>query len=148
MNNTSSSQLFLSGPERPMFMEKGLYSGYKNRNGLACELPATLESGEEYTSTGFLDALPHEFIKQIAVRKVQLDIECSGQALLSFYILLENEKIYHCKDYNLTEGKNSVDLPKVLLDEPNGQLIFFKIKACLLYTSPSPRARRKWRRPA
>jgi len=129
MKKSTYSRLFLSGPEKPMFMEKGLYSGYKNRNGLGCELPATLESGEEYTSTGFLDALPHEFIKQIAVRKVQLDIECSGQALLSFYILLENEKIYHCKDCNLTEGKNSVNLPTILLDEPNSRLIFFKIKA-------------------
>ena len=129
MNNPKISQLFISGPEKPMFMEKGLYSGFKNRNGLACELPATLESNEEYTSTGFLDALPHEFIKHTGIRKIQLNIQCSGNALLSFYILLENEKIYHCKDYNLTEGNNSIDLPQIILNEPNGRLIFFKIKA-------------------
>ena len=129
MNRPKYSQLFLSGPESPLFIEKGLYSGYKNRNGLACDLPANLETNEEYTSTGFLDALPHEFIKQIAVREVQLNIECSGKALLSFYILLENEKIYHCKDFTLTEGNNSINLPKALLNEPNGRLIFFKIKA-------------------
>ena len=129
MPTSLPEHIYISGPEKPFFMEKGLYSGLKERDGLPNPLPVSLKLNQEYTSTGFLDALPHQFLQKVGLKKVIFRANISGEALLSFYILLENKKIYHCQDFNLSDGVNQIDLPDNLVNEPNGRLIFFKIKA-------------------
>ena len=131
MTITQPEYFYISGPEKPLFIEKGLYSGLKDREGLASPLPLTLKISQEYTATGFLDALPHQFLRQLELKEIILNVHLKGKAILSFYILLENKKIYHCQDYQLTEGSNQVLLPHSLINDPNGRLIFFKIKALL-----------------
>ena len=129
MQTSLPQQIYISGPEKPFFMEKGLYSGLKDRDGLPNPLPITLKLNQEYTSTGFLDALPHQFLRQIGFKEIQFRINISGEALASFYILLESKKIYHCQDFHLVDGVNQISLPSSLINEPNGRLVFFKIKA-------------------
>ena len=128
MPTSLPEHIYISGPEKPFFMEKGLYSGLKDRDGLPNPLPVTLKLNQEYTSTGFLDALPHQFLKQVGFKKILFRAIISGEAILSFYILLENKKIYHCQDFLLSDGVNQINLPDNLVNEPNGRLIFFKIK--------------------
>ena len=129
MASTLPEHMYISGPEKPFFMEKGLYSGLKDRDGLPNALPVTLKLDQEYTSTGFLDALPHLFLNQIGFESILFRIKVSSKILLSFYILLENKKIYHCQDYHLADGDHQISLPRNLVNEPNGRLIFFKVKA-------------------
>lgn len=129
MSNTPTKHFYISGPETALFLEKGLYSGLKDREGLPSLLPITLKANQEYTSTGFLDALPLQFLRKLNLREIYFRVQVSGEALVSFYVLLQNKKIYHCKDFELTQGLNDLLLPSSLINEPNGRLIFFKIKA-------------------
>ena len=129
MSNIPTKYFYISGPETPLFFEKGLYSGLKSREGLPSLLPITLKANQEYTSTGFLDALPLQFLRKLNLREIYFRAQISGEALVSFYVLLQNKKIYHCKDFELTQGLNVLLLPSSLINEPNGRLIFFKIKA-------------------
>ena len=129
MSNIPKKYFYISGPEIPLFLEKGLYSGLKNREGLPSLLPITLKESQEYTNTGFLDALPLQFLRKLNLREIYFRVQITGEALVSFYILLQNKKIYHCKDFELKQGLNVLLLPSSLINEPNGRLIFFKIKA-------------------
>ena len=86
MPTSLPEHIYISGPEKPFFMEKGLYSGLKDRDGLPNPLPVTLKLNQEYTSTGFLDALPHQFLKQVGFKKILYRAIISGEAILSFYI--------------------------------------------------------------
>lgn len=125
----NSKKFFISGAEKPFFIEKGLYSGLKEKNGLPSPLPITLKAGQEYTGTGYLDALPHGFISKVKLKNIIFQATTTGHAILSFYILLENKKIYHFQDFSLKDGVNEIALPSGLINEPNGRLIMFKIKA-------------------
>ena len=129
MSNTASKKFYISGAEKPFFIEKGLYSGLKEKNGLPSPLPITLKSQQEYTGTGYLDALPHGFLSKINLKNIIFQVTISGPAVASFYILLQNKKIYHFQDFSLENGVNEISLPSGLINEPNGRLIMFKIKA-------------------
>ena len=129
MSNTDTKKFYISGAEKPFFIEKGLYSGLKEKNGLPSPLPISLKPHQEYTGTGYLDALPHEFLSKIKLKNIIFQATISGPALASFYILLENKKIYHFQDFPLKVGVNEIALPTGLINEPNGRLIMFKIKA-------------------
>ena len=82
MQTSLPQQIYISGPEKPFFMEKGLYSGLKERDGLPNPLPVSLKLNQEYTSTGFLDALPHQFLQQVGLKKVIFRANISGKVLL------------------------------------------------------------------
>ena len=72
MSNIPTKYFYISGPETPLFFEKGLYSGLKSREGLPSLLPITLKANQEYTSTGFLDALPLQFLRKLNLTKATL----------------------------------------------------------------------------
>ena len=129
ISNTLPKKFYISGAEKPFFIEKGLYSGLKEKNGLPSPLPVTLKAKQEYTGTGYLDALPHGFLSKTNLKKIIFQATTSGAAIVSFYILLENKKIYHFQDFSLESGVNEILLPTGLINEPNGRLIMFKIKA-------------------
>ena len=129
MSQDSPTSLYLSGPEKPLFLEKGLYSGYKSRDGLGAILPINLKKDEEYSSVGFLDALPHDFLKELAIQEIQFNIQSKGRLLISFYVLLSNKKIHHCQDIVVEDSIHTITLPRSLANAPNGRLIFFKVKA-------------------
>ena len=128
MSKPLQKYFYVSGPEKPVFIEKGLYSGLKEKNGLPSTLPITLKTTQEYTGTGFLDALPHAFLNETGLKNIIFHAEVSGESTASFYILLENSKIYHVQDFPLKSGTNEIALPKSISNEPNGRLIMFKIK--------------------
>jgi hypothetical protein len=129
MSNTNSKKFYISSAEKPFFIEKGLYSGLKEKNGLPSPLPISLKAQQEYTGTGYLDTLPHGFLNQTNLKNIIFQATVSGPAIVSFYILLENKKIYHFQDFPLEHGANDISLPTGLINEPNGRLIMFKIKA-------------------
>ena len=129
MSNTHLKKFYISGAEKPFFIEKGLYSGLKEKNGLPSPLPITLKAHQEYTGTGYLDALPHGFLNKTKLNNIIFQATLSGPAIISFYILLENKKIYHFQDFPLKADVNEIALPMGLINEPNGRLIMFKIKA-------------------
>lgn len=129
ISNKDPKKFFIADAERPLFIEKGLYSGLKEKNGLPSPLPIDLKAQQEYTGTGYLDALPHEFLRKTKLNNIIFQAVTSGQAIASFYILLENKKIYHFQDFPLEAGVNEIILPTGLTNEPNGRLIMFKIKA-------------------
>ena len=124
-----SKKFYISGAEKPFFIERGLYSGLKEKNGLPSPLPISLKAQQEYTGTGYLDALPHGFLKKTKLNNIIFQATISGSAIASFYISLENKKIYHFQDFLLEAGTNDIALPTGLVNEPNGRLIMFKIKA-------------------
>lgn len=128
MSKPLPKYFYLSGAEKPVFIEKGLYSGLKEKNGLPSPLPITLEATQEYTGTGFLDALPHSFLNETGLQDIIFHANVSGPAVASFYILLTDSKIYHAQDFLLENGTNKIILPKCITHEPNGRLIMFKIK--------------------
>lgn len=129
MMDSELQSFYISGPEKPLFSEKGLYSGYKTRKGIGAHLPVTLKKDEEYTNTGYLDSLPHGFLKDIALKNIRLNIKLTGKAIISFYVLLANKKIYHCQDHLVNESTEFLSLSKSITQAPNGRLIFFRIKA-------------------
>ena len=128
-SNKVSKKFFVADAESPLFVEKGLYSGLKEKKGLPSPLPINLKAQQEYTGTGYLDALPLEFLRKTKLNNIIFQAITSGQAIVSFYILLANKKIYHFQDFSLEAGINEITLPTGLTNEPNGRLIMFKIKA-------------------
>ena len=129
MTDSKLQSFYISGPEKPLFSEKGLYSGYKSRKGIGAHLPVTLKKDEEYTNTGYLDALPHGFLQDIGLKKIRFNVKLTGKAIISFYVLLSNKKIYHCQDYFVDKSTEFFSLSKSITQAPNGRLIFFRIKA-------------------
>ena len=129
MTEAKFQPFYISGPEKPFFSEKGLYSGYKSRKGIGAHLPVTLKKDEEYTNTGYLDALPHGFLHDIGLKKIRFNVKLTGKAIISFYVLLANKNIYHCQDYIVDKSTEFISLSKSITQAPNGRLIFFRIKA-------------------
>lgn len=133
MNQNNMPPFYLCGPEKPAFVNTGLYAGYKHRDGMPSNLPISLEEGQSYTNTGFIDALSCEFLRLIEVKTVDFNINFKGKILISIYLLLNDGRIINCQDYQLNnetkDQTGSTSLAPHILNDPNGRLIFFKITA-------------------
>ena len=133
MNHNDMTPFYLCGPEKPSFVSKGLYAGYKHRDGMPSDLPIDLAEGQSYTNTGFIDSLPCEFLRLIEAKTVDFNINFKGKILISIYLLLNDGRIINCQDCQLdAEIKDqicSISLAPQIISDPNGRLIFFKITA-------------------
>lgn len=119
---------YLIGYSKPTFIAKGLHAGLKERGGLPTSLPLVLEEGDEYVNAGYLDALPCGLIKETEIKNAYLYIDHVGEIKVSFYVLLDSGRIYHCSDYLLGENELIVEVPVSSWEDVNGKLIFFRIE--------------------
>ena len=111
-----ANMLYLNGPQKPIFLAKGLYAGLKHRDGLPAHLPIKLESGQEYINTGILDSLPCSLLRYLDLRNIIFNVEHIGEIHVSFYMLLKDGSIYQCQDYELADDENSISLPSHFKD--------------------------------
>jgi len=125
-------QIYLSSPDPPAVVARGLYAGLKGRNGMHTALPVRLRS-DTYVNAGFIDGLSAHLMRSLQLTEVKLRIIGKGTLLLQWYCLNNSGSIHHYADEPVSSPNpivsklQDIKVPEVLLKDRNIAFVFFKI---------------------